>query len=84
MGRGNFFLKAGNVQCCIEATQVDGECEHKLLSRGKSNPNLGMAAKGATWEAAGQSGSKQSWCKSAVPHTETSNLKHLSEINSLE
>lgn len=31
-GGGEGKKKAGNIQCCIEATQVDGECEHKLLS----------------------------------------------------
>lgn len=58
--------EAGNIQCCIEATQVDGECEHKLLSRGKSNPNLGKAAKGAAREAAGRLGGKKSRRESAV------------------
>lgn len=45
---------------------MDGECEHKLLSRGKSNPNLKKAVKGAACEAAGWLGGKQSHCKSAV------------------
>lgn len=58
------------------------ECEHKLLSQGKSNPNLGMAAKGVACEAAGPLVANNHGINQ-LPHTETAYLEHLSEINTL-
>lgn len=58
------------------------ECEQKLLSQGKSNPNLGMAAKGVACEAAGLLVANNHGINQ-LSHTETAYLEHLSEINTL-